>query len=43
MKGIQYNYCLAQYRKLTYYYLNLGFSYEKAQKLAYVDVWGSPT
>ena len=41
MKGIPYNYLLEKYRKLTAYYLDMGYSYEMAQKLAYREVWGN--
>ncbi len=41
MKGITNNYLLQKYRELTAYYLDMGFSYELAQKLAYREVWGN--
>lgn len=43
MKGIvnyyQF-YKIKKYRELTLKYLDIGFSYEKAQRLAFADVWG---
>ena len=31
---------IKEYRELTSYYLDMGFSYELAQKLAFREVWG---
>ena len=33
-------YAIKKYRELTRYYLDMGFSYELAQKLAFKEVWG---
>lgn len=44
MKGITNYYYqfykIKKYRELIQKYLDIGLSYEKAQKLAYADVWG---